>query len=132
MSSQEKKRYLQRYCKLDKSINQKLEELAKVKALCEKVTATLSFAPGGGNGTKEDSYIKLIVLRDEINAETDNYVNMRLEIEAKINTVPDETLRTLLRYRYINGNTFEQVAVNMNYCYMQVCRLHGKALSEMQ
>mgnify|MGYP003272213591 FL=1 len=59
------------------------------------------------------------------------HVALRDEIEATIRTVPEERLRTLLRFRHINGWTLERIAGEMNYSYMQICRLHGKALSEM-
>ena len=59
------------------------------------------------------------------------HVVLRDEIEAAIRTVPEERLRTLLRFRHINGWTLERIAGEMNYSYMQICRLHGKALSEM-
>jgi DNA-directed RNA polymerase specialized sigma subunit len=59
-------------------------------------------------------------------------VDKKKEIERVIETVGDFTLQTLLKYRYIDGLTWEQTAVNMEYCYMQVCRLHGKALEKIK
>ena len=56
----------------------------------------------------------------------------RREIGAAIDTVPDARLQELLRLRYIEGMTWERVAVQIDYSYMQVCRLHGKALSQLK
>ena len=53
----------------------------------------------------------------------------RNEIESTINKIKSEKLRTLLRYRYIHGKTWEQIAVDMNYTYRRITQLHGKAIS---
>lgn len=52
----------------------------------------------------------------------------RLAIRACINNVEDERYRTLLRYRYIEGLTFEDLAEKMGYSYRHVMNLHKKAL----
>ena len=71
-------------------------------------------------------------LDEEINKKIDALVDFRKVVESKINTVGNSTLRRILFLRYINGLTWENVAVVMNYGYRQVCRLHGKALSELK
>ena len=50
------------------------------------------------------------------------------EIEQTINQAA-EPYRTLLYERYINGKTFEQIAVLLNYSYRQATRIHGNALN---
>lgn len=40
--------------------------------------------------------------------------------------------RTLIRLYYIDGLTWEQVAVKMNYSWRQVHRIHGTALAELK
>lgn len=54
---------------------------------------------------------------------------LRAEAGALIDTVPDEGLRVLLRYRYLNGATWEHIAHRMGYSCKQAHRLHEKALS---
>lgn len=54
------------------------------------------------------------------------------EIEQAIESLEDDRLRLLLRYRYISGWTWERIAVEMGYAYRQVTRLHGKALEEIR
>ena len=49
------------------------------------------------------------------------------EIEQTINQAA-EPYRTLLYERYINGKTWEQVAVRMNYSFRHTTKLHGTAL----
>lgn len=132
MTNQEKKAELKKYGDLNKDINRKLSEFERIKAMCTRMTTAFSDMPKApGMKSREDLYIKLADMADEINADVDRYVDMRRDIERKIQSVDDTVLRTLLSYRYIDGCTWEQTAVNMNYCYMQVCRLHGKALNEI-
>lgn len=131
-NNQEKKRALQAYGKLNRSIEQKLLEYERVKSLCEKVTTTITGMPKGGGVSHEDMLLRLSELSKRIDEEVDAYVDKRGEIEAAINTVMDPVLQNVLRYRYINCMTFEQIAVKMSYSYMHICRLHGAALEAVR
>lgn len=71
---------------------------------------------------------KVLEIEEEINREIDELQTVRQEIRAALNQLEDENLKLLMEYRYIDGLTWEQIAVKMNYSYMQICRLHGKAL----
>jgi NRPS condensation-like uncharacterized protein len=132
MTNQEKKRYLQRYTKLKNAIDQKLSEYEQLRALCERATTTITGMPPSGRNSREDAYVRMIEMGYKINDEIDRYVDMRKEIEAAISTVEDITLQTLLRYRYLNGLTWEKIAVEMNYAWRNVHYLHGKALYEIR
>ena len=48
---------------------------------------------------------------------------------SNVNKLDDATLRTILILRYLNFRTWEMIACKMNYSYMQICRLHSKALN---
>lgn len=102
-----------------------------MKCLAEKCTTVLSGMPHGGSTTREDTYVKIVDLSREIDAEIDAYVDMRRDIETTIETVDDETLRTLLRYRYLFDRTWEEIAVKMNYTYRHITRMHGNALNKI-
>ena len=51
----------------------------------------------------------------------------QLAIETAIEAL-DITARTLLRYRYLEGLTWEEVCVKMNYSWRQTHYIHSKAL----
>lgn len=53
------------------------------------------------------------------------------EIMRLIKRVPDERLQNLLILRYVDGLTWEAVAMQMNYEVRQVHRLHGDALEQV-
>ena len=59
-------------------------------------------------------------------------IRLSEQIEDAIASVEDERLRLLLRYRYIEGWTWEHIAVELNYSWRQVVRIHGQALSEVK
>ena len=67
-------------------------------------------------------------IEEEINRDIDELVMIREQVQKAIHSVKDQTLETLLEYRYIDGLTWEELAEKMHYSYQWVCRLHGKAL----
>ena len=131
--NQAKIEWLKRYTRLDQEINRKCEELSRWKSRATKVTSSMSLAPGGAKEGNQipDAVEKIIALEGEINANIDELLLARGEIEKAIKSVPDDTLRILLEHRYIDGMTWEQVAVSMHYTYQWVCVLHGRALKQL-
>lgn len=131
--NQAKIAWLNRYRKLDAEINCKCEELSRWRSRAEKITPVLSKAPGGGgNGDRiADAVEKIVSIEEEINADVDRLISIRGEVEKAIKSVPDETLRTLLELRYIDGLTWERIAVKLDKSYQWVCELHGRALKKI-
>lgn len=123
-------RYLSRYRRLNERIDRLLEEQSRWREMALKITPVLSQTPGGGESGSpiERPMDKVLEIDAEINREIDELQTVRQEIRAALNQLEDESLKLLMEYRYIDGLTWEQIAVKMNYSYMQICRLHGKAL----
>lgn len=74
---------------------------------------------------------KIATLEQEINAEIDELIRVKAEIEHTISAVADERLKLILIARYINCNRWEQIAVMQNIELRWLYRLHGRALSEV-
>lgn len=131
MTNQKKKEYLKRYKKIDSEINQLLLEKQEIMTLGTKITPTYSNVPkGAGEGNKVQSVIERLEEQEaKIDKKVDDLCEVKADIEKAIHTVDDDILRLLLRYRYINGWTWERIAVEMCYAYRNVTRLHGKALA---
>lgn len=123
-------RYLSRYRRMSKRIDRLLEEQSRWRERALKITPTLSQAPGGGESGSpiERPMDKVLEIDVEINREIDTLQTIRQEIRETLNQLEDESLKLLMEYRYIDGMTWEQIAVKMHYSYMQICRLHGRAL----
>lgn len=133
MTNQEKKAYLGRYRDNEREIRRTEEEILRWESLSRKTTTTMGAAGGGSNGEDklQAAVEKIVRWQNRLTLQLGERVRLREEIEAAIGTVEDERLRLLLRYRYIDGWTWERIAVEMCYSYMQICRLHGKALAQM-
>lgn len=133
MTNQDKKEFLQQY-RLAEMEEQRLEhEIERWRSRAERMTAGYSKAPvGGADGrSMEHTLERLGELAVELTQQRDKLIRLRREIGAAIDTVPDARLRELLRLRYIEGLSFERIAVSMDYSWRQVIRLHGVALNEV-
>ena len=133
MTSQEKKEFLSRYLETlaeEKGIR---EEIAYWESKAQKVTSSWSAVPSGGKGSDKVQMgaIKIAELRESLIDKINQLAEVRIEIERAIGTVQDDTQRRLLRRKYINGLTLEQIAVEMHYSYVHTCRIHGYALSNI-
>ena len=133
MTSQEKKEFLSRYLEILAEEKDIREEIAYWESKAQKVTSSWSAVPSGGNGSDKVQMgaIKIAELRESLIDKINHLVSVRIEIERAIGTVQDDTQRRLLRRKYINGLTLEQIAVEMHYSYVHTCRIHGYALSNI-
>lgn len=133
MTTKEKKEYLKRYRKIDREVNQLIMEKDEIIALGTRITPRYSDLPRGwGESNKVQlSVEKLEAQEEKIDKKIDLLHEVKADIEKAIQTVEDDTLKLLLRYRYINGLTWEKIAVTMNYDYRWILRLHGKALNKL-
>lgn len=128
------KEYLGQAYRLDQRINSKLEQVASLNDLANKVTTTLTGMPKNPNratSTMADAVAKIIDLQAEINRDIDCLVDLKREIVAVIKTVDNPEYQTLLEKRYLCFETWEQIAVDMDYSIQHIYRLRDKALSKI-
>ena len=128
-----KKEYLLQYKDAQREVDRLINERARWIARATKVTPTYTGMPHGGSGEDrmQDAVERLSEVEKELNEKIDKLVDLRREVDMAISTIGDTRLETVLRYRYIDCMTFEQIAVKMSYCYEHICRLHGLALQKM-
>lgn len=126
-------RYLSRYRRISKRIDRLLEEQSRWREMALKITPVLSQAPGGGESGSpiERPMDKVDELERKITQAIDELADIRMEIEAVLGQLEDDTLRKLMEYRYIDGLIWEQVAEKMHYSWRHTCRLHGEALAKI-
>ena len=110
------------------------EHLAELRAMAERITPNYNGSGGVQSGDKLGSAVARIVDAEaRVDAEIELLIATEREIERTINVVEDSTLRTLLYERYINGKTWEQIAVTMDYSYVHIVhRLHPQALRAIE
>lgn len=119
----------------DAHINNKLEELAHLKALATKITTTLKQdnVSGGGFGDKVGDVVARIVdMEREIDRAIDVYVDKKKEIKAVIEKVTDPDQLNVLLKCYILHESLEQIACEMGFTYRNVCYIHGRALQAVE
>lgn len=79
-------------------------------------------------GDLSDAIAALEKYAERVNAKWDELIALREEARALIERITDGRYRQVLILRYLDGLSWEQVAVNMDYDYYHVHKLHGRAL----
>ena len=125
--------FLSRYRWLDKEIDRKIAEKDRLVALACRVSPVLSrMLKGGGSIYKSSDIVAQIVdLEAEINADLDELINLKKDIENKINQLDSPRERLLLKYRYIDGKQWSEIVIDMGYAWAQVHRIHRRAIEKM-
>lgn len=78
MTSQEKKQMIQQCQALDSEINQRIDQIDVLRSLAERMTSVVTGMPhGGGSKSREDIYIKLVDLSNEVNQKIDEYIDLK-------------------------------------------------------
>lgn len=122
LSVEEKKVWLSQYRLLDQQIDRLIRE--------EKDWRERALYTGHEDGTcsTADAAGKIAALCTQINRQIDRLADLRQDIEGLFEQVPDQTLRLLLTYKYIDGLSFEEIADKLHYCWRQIARKHADAL----
>ena len=128
------KQYLYQALAADKAINRKIDRLAELYAACTKSTSLLTLTPGGGHDDRafEHRMEKYLLLRDEINADIDRLVDLKMEIMKVIDAVPDEDDRCVLEKHFLQGKSYTVISLEMKYDKDYVYKKIKKALKKIQ
>ncbi|WP_312907249.1 hypothetical protein [Tissierella praeacuta] len=129
----EKIKYLNQYKYLNSDIDRKIKSLEDWRNKIFNVTGTLSDMPRNPNrvNTIEEGVAAIDEIEANINKYIDDLVNLRAEIENKINGVQDIKLRELLKCRYLDCQTFEEIAYKKEFSWRWVHTLHERALDKI-
>ena len=128
------KEYLGQAYRLDQRIDAKLEQVANLRALATKATATITDMPRSSSPNlqhMEGTIVKIVDLEQEINEDIDRLVDLKKEITSAIKAVSVPEYQVVLELRYLCYQRWEEIAVSMNYTTANVFLLHGKALREI-
>lgn len=132
-ANEAKKEYLWQYRKAlqkEKEIEEEIYQLRMNKISPSLVQDGL---PHGSGGSDLSGYAAKIdeLLRD-LEKQMNKRIELRLRISREIESMSDETESLILRYKYIQGLSFEEIAVRLGYTYRHTTRLHGKALENFK
>lgn len=129
------KDYLNQISRLNRMINNKLVEIAQLRELSCSISAVkneervLSSSDPDKTG---NAYAKIDEMERKLDKMIDEYVNKKNLIISQIDSIEDEDCYNVLFSRYIENKTFEVIATEMNYCWRQIIRIHGKALKRFE
>ena len=129
------KEYLQKIKYYDDRINYGLEEYEKLQAMVTRITPVLKQDVVSASGSQDklgDTVAKMADLLTQINRDTDTFVDLKREAKALLDKVKNPTYYKILHKRYVLYHSLEQIAVEMNYTYRWVKRLHGRALQAFE
>lgn len=121
-----------------RALNKTIEGLEKAKARAYDIAVgtaaelTEKVQESHGNSV-EDRLVTYADYCRDIDKHKTELLKILKEIMEAIMKVEDPTLRNLLIYRYLNFETWESIAVMMNYSYVHVVHnLHPKAIEKIK
>ena len=129
------KEYLSQARNLDQRIITKTQMIDSLNDLATRCTATYSDmpkSPNRGNSRLEECVMKIIDLEEQITEDMEKLVNLKKEITHVIQSVSNPEYQDLLAKRYICCESWEKIAVDMNYELRYIHKLHSRALQEVK
>lgn len=132
------KEYLQQLHKLDTVINQRMSERDDLRLSLTSISSP-DFSkervqggelPGDAGFTK--TIAKIIDIEAEINALIDEYVDKKNFIISQIHGLNNVDEIEVLFKRYVDRETFEKIAVDLNFSIRNIYFIHGRALQSFQ
>lgn len=128
-----KKEYLYQYRKAllkEKAIEDEICQLRLDKVAPSLVQDGMPHGSGGGDLSGYAA--KMDELFRELKDQMEKRIDLRLQISRKIEEISDETESLLLRYRYIQGLKWEDIALRMDYSWRGIHKVHARALQHFQ
>ena len=128
------KEYLNQARHLDALINCRLREIDYWRDLSSSVSGMrFDGMPHSPNRPTDAPFVRCLEKIDEIQRSVEEKVayliRLRDEINARIDMLDNHEEQVLLRYRYIDGFTWEEIESMMNVSERTAFRIHGNALA---
>ena len=126
--------YLSQAYRLDQRIHSKLEKIESLSELATRCTSAITGMPRNPSpsaSSMAEAVDKIVDLQNEINQDMLRLVDLKRDIVTTIKGVDNPESQTLLELRYLCFKTWEQIAVELDYCIDNVYKLHRRALGEV-
>lgn len=129
---QKKKNYLLRYHSISLEIEQLKFSLERLQDKAERTTSILRDMPRGGKvEDMSDLIAKKIELEKYVKEMLLAALETRIEIENVIKLISNPEYRAILRYKYIENMTFEEIAEKTMYSNRNIYYMHDKAIKSL-
>lgn len=131
------KEYLQQLHKADVIIKQRIQEKVDLRARLSNIGSfdyskecVQTSLPG--DAPYAEKIARLIDLENEIDRRIDRYDELKHKIIGQLHELNNTDQIKVLYKRYVSGENFEQIAVDLNFSIRNVYKIHGYALQEFQ
>ncbi len=130
MEKKTPKEYLRQLRTAEIKIEQKEEELERLKSSLESIST-------GTDGERvqttprdrlSEEITRIVDLEKEINSDLGAMLMLRNKIINEIQSMDNPVYIDILYKRYVQYKSLEEIAVEMSYSYVHIRRLHGYAL----
>lgn len=130
MTTKEAKEYLLQIRRARKEL-QRYQALKRqaLDLACSVTTQPDKLAVVGGKGG--DVFARYVQYTAMLDEKISELYDLQNEVTCTIARIPDTRYRELLLGYYVEGLTWEQVAIQMSIDYRWLMRLHKRALTEM-
>ena len=131
------KQYLSQLYRLDEFINSNQQELANLRELAISIKGvnTEKDKVQESSTSTDAKYVDIVAKCDElerlIENELDRFFSLKMEIRAVINAVKNTDERLLLKLRYINFYSWEEISREMNMSLRNLHYIHSSALNNL-
>lgn len=127
--------YLNQMHLINEHIDSLTRELRELESRADSLGSP-SFEPriqtsGNANAPFVNACIKIADMQMEINNEINRLDDIRRDVKTTIEAVPSETQKALLRYKFVNGLQWEEVADSLNYSVRRVFQIYADALDSV-
>ena len=133
MSNDEKKQYLRRYLEAKRRAAILQTQIAQLREDASSVSVNTDGMPHRSSHSDLSGYAaKLDILLRELEAEREEQVILYQEIKNEIDQMENTVDREILTRRYLLGQYWEKIAVEMGYSYRSILLKHGNALKHFE
>ena len=129
------KEYLNQVYRLDQKVNVKLQQLASLRSLTQRVTASYqseTVSHTRNVSSMEDSIISLMEAQEAINRQLKELVSLKSRISETISKVQNEVYCLILEKRYLCFQSWDKIAIDMGYSIRWVFTQHEHAIAAVE
>ena len=129
------KEYLNQAKTLDPRINVKLDRVSRLRAMTQKITASLDgeqVSRTRNVTSLEDAIIRLMEEEVSLNAAIDRLVDLKRAVSGVLKQIDDTDCQLLLELRYLCYRSWEEIAEVMHMHIRTVYKVHGRALLKVE
>lgn len=126
------KEYLQQAYRLNELIDSDVHELERLRDLAGRISSPNFGERVQSSRNLDAPFVKylgdIMEMEEKIQKELCRLVVLKKQILSALESVSDREERLLLTYRYLNNESWEQIAVDLSVSMSTVHRIHASAL----